>query len=204
MMLAISTALLPLVGAPQVRAQELSKVPRIGVLEGQAFSRGRRTAFEDGLRQFGYVDGKNIVIEWRREHATAEQFAAELVRLKVEVIVATNNPAVAAAQKATTTIPIVMVFATDPVGLGFVASLARPAGNITGLTIQSPELGGKRLDLRKAIVPNLSRVAVLWDPTEPGRRQLVEEAEKAAPRLDSSFKLSRRATPATSAVPSLQ
>ena len=183
MMLAISTVLLLLVAAPQVEAQQLSKVPRIGVLDVQSLGQGRRTAFEDGLRQFGYVDGKNIAIEWRREHATAEQFAAELVRLKVEVIVATNNPAVAAAQKATTTIPIVMVYATDPVGLGFVASLARPAGNITGLTIQSPELAGKRLELLKAIVPNLTRVAVLWDPTEPGRRQLVEEAEKVAPRL---------------------
>jgi putative ABC transport system substrate-binding protein len=183
MMLAISTVLLLLVAAPQVEAQQLSKVPRIGVLDAQSLGQGRRAAFEDGLRQFGYVDGKNIAIEWRGEHATAEQFAAELVRLKVEVIVATNNPAVAAAQKATTTIPIVMVYATDPVGLGFVASLARPVGNITGLTIQSPELAGKRLELLKAIVPNLTRVAVLWDPTEPGRRQLVEEAEKVAPRL---------------------
>jgi putative ABC transport system substrate-binding protein len=186
MMLAISTAVLLLVAAPYVEAQQLSKVPRIGVLDVQSLGPGRRNAFQEGLRQFGYVDGKNIAIEWRGEHASAEPFsglAAELVRLKVEVIVATNNPAVAAAQKATTTIPIVMVYATDPVGLGFVASLARPTGNITGLTIQTPELAGKRLELLKEIVPNLTRVAVLWDPTEPGRRQLVEEAERVAPRL---------------------
>ena len=183
MMLAISTVVLLLPVAPHVEAQQLSKVPRIGVLDVQSLGQGRRTAFEDGLRQFGYVDGKNIAVEWREERASAEQFAAELVRLKVEVIVATNNPAVAAAQKATTTIPIVMVLATDPVGLGFVASLARPTGNITGLTIQSPELAGKRLELLKVIVPNLTRVAILWDPTEPGRRQLVEETEIAAPRL---------------------
>jgi putative ABC transport system substrate-binding protein len=186
MMLAISTAVLLLVAAPYVEAQQLSKVPRIGVLDVQSLGPGRRNAFQERLRQFGYVDGKNIAIEWRGEHASAEPFsglAAELVRLKVEVIVATNNPAVAAAQKATTTIPIVMVYATDPVGLGFVASLARPTGNITGLTIQTPELAGKRLELLKEIVPNLTRVAVLWDPTEPGRRQLVEEAERVAPRL---------------------
>jgi putative ABC transport system substrate-binding protein len=119
-------------------------------------------------------------------HARAERFpelAAELVRLEVEVIVAANNPAVAAAQEATTTIPIVMVLATDPVRLGFVTSLARPAGNITGLTMQTPELAGKRLELLKEAVPNLTRVGVLWDPTEPGRRQLVKEAEGTAPRL---------------------
>ena len=106
-----------------------------------------------------------------------------MVRLNVDVIVAANNPAVAAAQKATKTIPIVMVLVTDPVRLGFVASLARPAGNITGLTIQAPELAGKRLQLLKEAVPNLTRVAVLWDPTEPGRRELVTETDLAAPRL---------------------
>jgi len=132
------------------------------------------------------VEGKNIVIEWRWAHARAERFpelATELVRLKVEVIVAANNPAVAAAQKATKTIPIVMVIVTDPVRLGFVTSLARPTGNITGLTIQSPELAGKRLQLLKEAVPHLTRVAVLWDPTEPGRRELVKETEAASPTL---------------------
>ena len=126
---AISTALLLLAAVFPVGAQQLPKVPRIGVLGAQAFGPGP-DAFRDGLRQFGYVDGKNIAIEWRGTQTGAErlpELAANLVQLKVEVIVATNNPAVAAAQKATTTIPIVMVLATDPVRLGFVTSLARPS-----------------------------------------------------------------------------
>jgi putative ABC transport system substrate-binding protein len=175
-----------LLAAPRAaEAQQLSKIPRIGVLEANRLL-DSGNAFHDGLRQFGYVEGRNIAIEWRWAGESAERFpelAAELVRLKVEVIVATNNPAVAAAQKATTTIPVVMVLATDPVRLGFVSSLARPGGNITGLTIQTPELAGKRLQLLKETVPNLTRVAVLWDPTEPGRRQLVKEAELAASTL---------------------
>ncbi len=182
MTLAICTILLLLAAAPHVGAQQPSKVPRIAVLGPGIF----RSAFDEGLRQFGYVEGKNIAIEWRGTSGRSEQFhesAAELVRLKVDVIVAANNPAVAAAQKATATIPIVMVLATDPVGLGFVTSLGRPAGNITGLSMQTPELAGKRLQLLKEAVPQLARVAVLWDPTEPGRRQLVKEAEDAAPSL---------------------
>jgi putative tryptophan/tyrosine transport system substrate-binding protein len=180
--LAGAAALLPVPRAAE--AQQLPKLPRIGVL--QANPGGFDNTLHDGLRQLGYVEGKSIAIEWRWAHARAERFpelAAELVRLKVEAIVATNNPAVAAAQKATTTIPIIMVLATDPVRLGFVTSLARPSGNITGLTMQTPELAGKRLQLLKAAVPHLMRVAVLWDSTEPGRRQLVKEAEVAAPTL---------------------
>jgi ABC-type uncharacterized transport system substrate-binding protein len=152
------------------QAQQQPKIARIGMLGAQALGPDVDDAFRDGLRQFGYVEGKNISIEWRRVQASAErlpELAADLVRLKVEVIVAANNPAVAAAQKATTTIPIVMVLSTDPVHLGFVTSLARPAGNITGLTLQTPELAGKRLELLKDAVPNLTRVAILWDPTEP-------------------------------------
>jgi putative tryptophan/tyrosine transport system substrate-binding protein len=165
-------------------AAQPSKVPRIGVLESDR--RLAVNAFQDGLRQFGYVEKQNIAIEWRSADGRAErlpQLAAELVRLKVEIIVATNNPAIAAAQAATTTIPIVMVWATDPVALRFVTSLARPAGNITGLTIQTPELAGKRLELLKEAVPKLTHVAVIWDPTEPGRQQLVKETEVAAPKL---------------------
>jgi putative ABC transport system substrate-binding protein len=168
------------------QAQQQPKVARIGMLGAQALGPDVDDAFRDGLHQFGYVEGKNISIEWRGVQASAErlpELAADLVRLKVEVIVASNNPAVAAAQKATTTIPIVMVHSTDPVHLGFVTSLARPAGNITGLTLQTPELAGKRLELLKDAVPKLTRVAILWDPTEPGRSQLVKETELAAPRL---------------------
>jgi putative ABC transport system substrate-binding protein len=184
--LATSMALLLFVAMLTAEAQQLPKVPRIGVLGTQWLGPGPDNAFRDGLRQFGYVEGKNLAIEWRGTQARAESFpelAADLVRLKVEVIVAANNPAVAAAQKATTTIPIVMVLATDPVRLGFVTSLARPVGNITGLTIQTPDIAGKRLELLKEAVPNLTRVAVLWDPTESGRRELVKDTEVAAPRL---------------------
>jgi putative ABC transport system substrate-binding protein len=162
----------------------VSKVRRIGVLDADRSLAGN--ALHDGLREFGYEEGKNIVIEWRWAGGRADQFAelaAELVRLKVEVIVAANNPAVAAAQAATPTIPVVMVLATDPVSLRFVASLSRPGGNITGLTIQTPELAGKRLELLKEAVPKLTRLAVLWDPTEPGRRELVKETEKVAPKV---------------------
>src|SRR5262245_33786895 len=166
---AFSVVLLLLGAALDANGQQLANAPRIGLLDA---SPGFESAFLDGLRQFGYVEGKNIALESRWANDRAERFpdlAAELVRLKIDVIVATNNPAVAAAQKATKTIPIVMVLVTDPVRLGFVTSLARPTGNITGLTIQAPDLAGKRLQILKEAVPRLTRVAILWDPTEPGR-----------------------------------
>ncbi len=167
---------------PLAVAQPAGKVYRIGVLTAQTPEGSHADAFRRGLRELGYVEGQNIATEWRSAHSS-EQFpdlAAELVRLRVDVIVASNNPAIQAAQRATKTIPIVMVFAADPVSLGFVASLARPGGNITGLTSQANELQGKRLQLLKETVTNLSRVAVLWDPTEPGRRAQVGEVEAAA------------------------
>jgi ABC-type uncharacterized transport system substrate-binding protein len=127
--------------------QQAGKIPRIGVLEA---SPGFDNAFYDGLRQLGYVDGKDIAIEWRRAYAKAERFpelAAELVRLKVDIVVATNNPAAVFAQKATKTIPIVMVIVTDPVRLGLATSLARPGANITGLIIDKILKGAKPADL---------------------------------------------------------
>ena len=138
------------------------------------------------MRELGYVEGQNIVIEWRFAGGKTEQFpdlAAELVRLKVDVIVAPINPAIAAAQSATSAIPVVMVLASDPVGHGFVASLSRPGGNITGLTSQITELHAKLPQLLKEVVPNLSRVAVLWDPSEPGRRDEARAAEVGARAL---------------------
>jgi putative ABC transport system substrate-binding protein len=111
------------------------------------------------------------------------------VRLKVDVILAQSNPAIAAAQKATTSIPIVMVLASEPVALGFVASLARPGGNITGLSIQTPDTAGKRLQILKEAVPNLSRVAALWDPDFVGGRELFRHAEAAAPGLGLQLQL---------------
>jgi len=173
-----------LLTAPRTAAaQQSQKVPRIGFLDAGL---GFGPPFLDGLRELGYIEGKSIAIEWRHAHARAERFpelAAELTRLNVDVIVAANNPAASAARDATKTIPIVMAIVTDPVGLGLVPSLARPAGNITGLTIQSPELSGKRLQLLKEAVPRLTRVGVLWDANEPGRRALVTETEAAAARL---------------------
>jgi putative ABC transport system substrate-binding protein len=134
----------------------------------------------------GYVEGQNVALEIRAAEGRLERFpafAAELARLKVDIILAAGDPAIAAARKATTSIPIVMLGASDPVAAGFVASLARPGGNITGLTSQSSELAGKTLQLLKEAVPNLSRVAILWDPV-PGARQTLREMEVAATALE--------------------
>ena len=149
-------------------------------------SRPRIEAFRQGLRELGYVEGKNIVIEWRWAEGKLDRLpalAAELVRLKVDVIV-TAGPAVTRVRKeATTTIPIVMAQDNDPVGNGFVASLARPGGNITGLSTLAPELSGKQLELLKEIIPKLSRVAVLGTSTQPGNAQMLREIELAAGAL---------------------
>jgi putative tryptophan/tyrosine transport system substrate-binding protein len=172
-----------LIAAPLAAdAQDAKKMPRVGVLLAQSPAAGRPTdaLLREGLRKLGYIEGQNIAIEWRYARGKTEQFpdlAAELVRLKVDVIVAPINPAIAAAQSATSTIPIVMVLASDPVGHGFVASLPRPGRNITGLASQNIELHAKLLELLKEVVPNLSRVAVLWDPSEPGRRGEAQAAE---------------------------
>ena len=157
-------------------AQQPTKVPRIGYLVGASLSAvsARIEAFRQGLRELGYVEGKNIVIEYRYAEGKLDRLpalAAELVRLKVDVIVATGPPSTRAAKEATATIPIVMAQDSDPVGTGFVASLARPGGNITGLATLAPELSGKRLELLKEIVPKLSRVAVFGTSTLPGNAQ---------------------------------
>ena len=129
------------------------------------------------------MEGKNIVIEWRSAEGKLDRLpalAAELVRLKVDIIVTSGPTSTRAAKEATTTIPIVMTQDTDPVGNGFVASLARPGGNITGLSTLSPELSGKRLELLKEIIPKLSRVAVLGTSTNPSNAQMLKEIELAA------------------------
>ena len=153
-------------------AQPTAKVPRIGVLHvGTADSSSNATVFTQGLRELGYVEGKNIVVERRFGDNRAErmsEIAAEFVRLKVDVIVTSTDLAIAAVKQQTQTIPIVMVNSTDPVGTGFVASLAHPGGNITGLAGISPELNAKRLELLKEVVPGLSRVAILWEPAVRG------------------------------------
>src|SRR5437016_2905554 len=146
--------------------QQRSKVARIGLLEPGSISANRREALIGGLREFGYVEGKNMIIEERRAEGKYERLpalAAELVQMKVDVIVASAN-AVRAAQQATTTIPIVMVTTADPVGSEFIASLARPGRNITGLSAIATDLSSKYLELLRAAVPKLSRVTVLVNP----------------------------------------
>ncbi|TMH67472.1 MAG: ABC transporter substrate-binding protein [Betaproteobacteria bacterium] len=146
--------------------QQRSKVARIGLLEPGSISANRREALIGGLREFGYVEGKNMIIEERRAEGKYERLpalAAELVQMKVDVIVASAN-AVRAAQQATSTIPIVMVTTADPVGSGFIASLARPGRNITGLSAIATDLSSKYLELLRAAVPKLSRVTVLVNP----------------------------------------
>ncbi len=143
----------------------------------------RISALRAGLLELGYVDGQNIGLDLRSARGRADEIpdlAAELVRVNVDIIVASNNPAVLAAQRATRTIPIVMVHATDPVGLGFVQSLSKPGGNITGLSTQGVEAVGKRLQLLREAVPNLSRLAVLWHPAQPGAGLEAKETEVAA------------------------
>jgi putative ABC transport system substrate-binding protein len=168
---------------PSAEAQQPTKVPRIGRLGGGTLSSARIDAFRQALRELGYVEGKNIVIEYRSAEENFDRLpalAAELVRLKVDVIVTTSPTGTRAAKEATVTIPIVMTNDSDPVGNGFVASLARPGGNITGLSTLAPELSGKRLELLKEIVPRLSRVAVFGTSRSPDNAQSLRQVEIAA------------------------
>jgi len=169
-------------------AQQPTKIPRIGLLftATPSAAAARIEAFRQGLRELGYVEGKNILIEQRYAEGQLNhmnELAAELVRLKVDVIVTIGPAATRPAKEATTAIPIVMGVDDDPVGNGFVASLARPGANITGLASLAPEIGGKQLELLKEIVPRLSRVAVLGTSTQPGNAQSLREAEVAAGAL---------------------
>ena len=170
------------------QAQQSAKIPRIGWLTGGFLSSQavRHEAFRQGLRDLGYAEGKNIVIEWRAADGKRDRhpaLLAELVRLKVDVIVSDSASVTGVAKKATSTIPIVMTNDGDPVGQGFVASLARPGGNITGLSTLSPEISGKRLELLKEIVPKLSRVAVFGTSTSASNAQELREVELAAGAL---------------------
>ena len=171
------------------QAQQPKKVPRIGYLSaGDPASESTRSeAIRLALRELGYVEGQNIAIEYRYSHGKndrASELAAELVRLRVDVIVAAGgDPWIRAAKNATKTIPIVMVgVGADPVEAGLVESLARPGGNVTGITNLGPELGGKRLELLKEAVPKLARVAVLYDPASPGTAREMQELLPVAAR----------------------
>ena len=166
------------------QAQQPTKIPRVGFLSGQSLSTisTRTEAFRLGLRELGYVEGKNIVIEWRYGGGKLDRLPA-LAAEQVEVIVSGGAGSTRLAKEATTAIPIVMAQDPDPVGNGFVASLARPGGNVTGLSSLRSELSGKRLELLKEIVPKLSRVAVLGTSTNPPNAQSLRETELAAAAL---------------------
>src|SRR5262252_6486013 len=177
--------------AVTAEAQQPKKVPRIGYLIGTSptANAARVEAFRQGLRDLGYVEGQNLVIEYRDAEGKLERLpalAGELVALKVGVILAAGEPHALAAKQANGTLPIVFVFVPDPVTSGLVASLARPGGNVTGLSALTPELVGKRLELLTQVVPGVSRVAVLWQPGGSGERtekDVLKGAEAAARAL---------------------
>jgi len=171
-------------------AQQPKKIPRVGFLiaSSAAEQQVRLEAFRRGLRELGYVEGKNINVELRSGEGKADLLpdaAAELVRLNVDVIVTGGVTSTHAAKKATSTIPIVMTLDGDPIGSGFVASLAHPGGNITGLSTSGGDLGGKRLELLKEIVPKLNRVAVLITSSEVQKQNVaqIKEMETSAEAL---------------------
>ena len=160
-------------GAASGQAQQPNKVPRIGFVTAGSRSTiaARIEAFRQGLRDLGYTEDKSIVIEWRFAQGKPDRIAelvAELVRLKVDLILSAGSAVTGPAKEATRTIPIVMAQDTDPLGNGFVASLARPGGNITGLSSYSAELNGKRVELLKELLPKLFRLAVIGQSSYPG------------------------------------
>jgi putative ABC transport system substrate-binding protein len=186
--LLVTLALVILTAPLTVDAQPLTKVHRIGRLGAGSPSRSNPAveAFRQGLHDLGYIEGQNLLIEDRHAEGSEERLrdlAAELVRLQVEVIVASGSAAIRAAQHATQTIPIVMAAASDPVRQGFVASLARPGGNITGLSFLGEELPGKRLELLKEALPHVSRVAVLANPAFPAYASRLHNLTMAARAL---------------------
>jgi putative ABC transport system substrate-binding protein len=176
-------AALPLVA----NAQPAGKAPRVAYLSASSASSATVEAFEQGLRELGYVDGRNILIEYRWANGQFDRLpaiAAELVRLGINVIVAANTPAALAAKNATSTIPIILVTSGDPVGSGLVASMARPDGNVTGLSLTpTPAIIGKQLELLKEAFPTVTRVAVLANPANPPTAGLLVEIELAARSL---------------------
>ena len=184
----ISGITVSLLAAPlAAEAQPAGKVPRVGYLSpGSSSDPGRQRrfdAFRQGLRELGYVEGQNIAIESRWAEGNYDRHpghAAELVRLKVDVIVAVGGPASQAAQQATRTIPIVMSVVIDPIGSGLVATAAHPGGNVTGLTMMTTNLIGGQLEALKEVVPKVSQVALLWNPTNPGSAPQLREVEAAA------------------------
>ena len=178
---------LGLLAAPlAAEAQQPAKVYRIGLLDYSAPNPTRQAwwiAFRQQMRQLGYMEGQNVSFEPRWGQGDADRlskFAAELVGLKVDLIVTGGTSAAIAAKRATSTIPIVMATGSDPVAIGLVASLRQPSGNVTGMTAINSELSGKRLDLLRTVAPRSSRIAILWDETDPGSRLGADGTEAAA------------------------
>ena len=185
---AVLIILVSVLAVALAEAQQPKKVPRIGFLWGSSpdAEKNRVAAFEQRLRDLGYIEGKNVLVEHRYAEGKLDDspsLVAELVQLKVDVIVVTFLPGTRAAKEATKTIPIVMVSFVDPVAAGLVDSLARPGGNITGLATLARDLSGKRLELLKEVVPKISRVGVLWDANAPGPAVAFKEYEAAARSL---------------------
>src|SRR5262245_32709197 len=175
------------------RAQQPARLPRIGILWPNPVTASGHfvDAFRQGLGELGYVEGRNLTIEFRTAEGRMERLpdlAAELVQLPVEVILTATSPTIRAAQQATRTIPIVMGNSQDPVSEGFIASLARPGGNITGQTLFSPDLAAKRLQLLQDVVPKLTRVAVLWHADDPALALSLRETVLAANTLRLEFR----------------
>jgi len=168
------------------RAQQPAKVPRIGIIDDAPIW----DYFRQGLRDLGYVDGQNIIIEYRSAQGEPErlaQAARELAAIPVDVIVEFGSPGAQAAKNATTTIPIVMISIGDPVRAGFVASLARPGGNMTGNTILGPDLSAKRVQILKDVLPSVSRPAFLWNPDNASNALIPQEYQAAMPKLGMSL-----------------
>jgi putative ABC transport system substrate-binding protein len=178
--------------ASPATAQQPQPPRRIGVLLVSWSPESKvAQAFREGLQDAGYVEGRDVMVEWRYasgDYARVPQLAVDLVQSKVDVIVANGTVATREAKRATSTIPIVMVLAADPVGSGLVSNLAHPGGNVTGNTIMSPDLTAKRLQLLREIVPQATRVAVLWHPDSPYSQKVVEQLKAAAPMLSIELK----------------
>jgi putative ABC transport system substrate-binding protein len=179
-LVAILAALAMGLGAADLGAQPPAKIARIGFLHPGTSPNASADVFRQTLRDLGYVEGRNVTIEFRWAEGRMDRLsplAAELVALKVDVIVVGTTPAIKAVAEKTKTIPIVMTVVADPVADGFVQSLGHPGGNVTGLTIISPELSGKRIELLREAVPRLSRLAVLWNPTNPTHVAAMRESQ---------------------------
>ena len=176
----------PFTTAKFALAQRRSKVPRVGVLWPGSPPDKWDEAFRQGLNALGYTEGRNILLDYRWAEGKQErlpELAQELVHLNIDLIVTISAPAIFAAKQATETIPVVFAGTSDPVRSGFVASLARPGGNLTGLSLMAPDLAAKRLELIKSVAPAASRVAMLWNASDEGMAIRVKQAELAAPAL---------------------